>query len=432
MLHLDLKPENILIDQRGNIRLFDFGMSRTIAKQVSQAGRQSYIGLGSVAYMAPELLRNPQAEAGSIDIYALGLVLYEMLVGELPGRRSPMPSDVIQGLPQPIDDLFDSMTQDSTKQRPQNMQEVLDILNQVPPFDRLSSQYMVMTFINPPFDLPGLKNIKLPELEENLDFQKPTRDWLNVERNDSSQKTKAVKSSPSKLKSKGQAKDVSTEEVAVPDLVATPTGTTDQALSQNQFTSQVKLESQASNETEVYNGNKPHRDQSSSTPESLYPTNEEQIMLELATSTLPTESSSAPSPLRASFNQFKETQGIEEVELEEIEELEEVIDSAEIHQQTDQALALDSPIFSSTDATTHQAYLNQSKNTDPQITIQEVALQFDQALPDDFAEDEQTALHHRIEVEDKPHLNQPHRSRRSNSIAQQLFEKQRKGNQFKQ
>ena len=36
-------------------------MSRTIAKQVSQAGRQSYIGFGSVAYMAPELLKDPQA-----------------------------------------------------------------------------------------------------------------------------------------------------------------------------------------------------------------------------------------------------------------------------------------------------------------------------------------------------------------------------------
>ena len=136
--------------------------------------------------------------------------------------------------------------------------------------------------------------------------------------------------------------------------------------------------------------------------------------------------------MRASFNQFKETQRIEEDELEELEELEEVIDSAEVHEQTDHALASESPIFSSTNVATHQAYINHSKKAEPQVTIQEVALQFDQAIADDFAEDEQTALHHRTEVEDKPHLNQPHRSRRSNSIAQQLFEKQRKGNQFKQ
>ena len=432
VLHLDLKPENILIDQRGNIRLFDFGMSRTIAKQVSQAGRQSYIGLGSVAYMAPELLRDPQAEAGSIDIYALGLVLYEMLVGELPGRRSPMPSDVIQGLPQPIDDLFDSMTQDSTKQRPQNMQEVLDILNQVPPFDRLSSQYMVMTFISPPFDLPGLKNIKLPELEENLDFQRSTKDWLNNEPSDASSKSKVAKPSPSKLKSQEQAKDVSTEEVAVPTPVPAPKSTSDQALSQSQFTPQIKSESQVPMETEIYTDSKPHQNQSSSQLESLYPSDEDQVILELASSTLPTESSSAPSPLRASFNQFKETQGIEEVELEEIEELEEVIDSAGIHQQAGQELVSESPIFSSTNAATHQAYINHSKKTDPHATTQDIALKFDQSLPDDFADDEQTALHHRTEVEEKPHLNQPHRSRRSNSIAQQLFEKQRKGNQFKQ
>ena len=172
VLHLDLKPENILLDDQGNVRIFDFGMSRTLAKQVAQLGRQSYIGLGSVAYMAPELLRDAQLESVSVDIYGLGLILYEILIGELPGRRSPMPSEVIEGLPEPIDELFDLMTQDRASQRPQSMDEVLEILNQVSPFDRVSSQSMVMTYHHPPLELPGLQSYDLPELEQAIDIQR--------------------------------------------------------------------------------------------------------------------------------------------------------------------------------------------------------------------------------------------------------------------
>jgi serine/threonine protein kinase len=166
VMHLDLKPENILIDHRGNVSLFDFGMSRTMARQLSQVGRQSYVGFGSVAYMPPELLRNPHLDDPTIDIYALGLILYEILIGELPGRRSPMPSEVIQGLPDPVDQLFDQMAQDIPNRRLQSMDSVLELINQIPDFKRLSQKSMVMTFNQTPIELPGLTTLHLNEPEE--------------------------------------------------------------------------------------------------------------------------------------------------------------------------------------------------------------------------------------------------------------------------
>ena len=173
VLHLDLKPENILLDVRGNAQVFDFGLSRVVGKQVALSGRQSYVGFGSVAYMAPELLRDPLVETAAVDIYSLGLVLYEILVGELPGRRSPMPSEVIKDLPLPIDELFDAMVQDSPQRRPQSMQEVLALLNQVAPFDRLSQNSMSIIFHVPPVVLPGLTAVALPEPEVSADPEPP-------------------------------------------------------------------------------------------------------------------------------------------------------------------------------------------------------------------------------------------------------------------
>jgi len=78
ILFRDLKPENILIDSDGHIRLADFGL----AKQVASSGRnqiaQSFCG--SPAYLAPEMLKK-EGVTESGDVYQIGVVLYEMLVG---------------------------------------------------------------------------------------------------------------------------------------------------------------------------------------------------------------------------------------------------------------------------------------------------------------------------------------------------------------
>jgi serine/threonine-protein kinase len=76
VLHRDLKPPNVMIDGRGRARITDFGVA-ALAREV----RQEHVIAGTPAYMAPEQLRGDQATVRG-DIYALGLVLYELFTGK--------------------------------------------------------------------------------------------------------------------------------------------------------------------------------------------------------------------------------------------------------------------------------------------------------------------------------------------------------------
>ena len=80
IIHRDFKPGNILLDSQGNAYLADFGLSK-IADADSQLTGTGV--LGTPAYMAPEL-GDPKSLTHKVDIYALGIVLYEMLTGKLP------------------------------------------------------------------------------------------------------------------------------------------------------------------------------------------------------------------------------------------------------------------------------------------------------------------------------------------------------------
>src|SRR3954468_23045363 len=77
-LHRDLNPANIMIDSRGELRVTDFGLA-AIAQQL----QGDEIRNGTPAYMAPEQLTGTEVSAQS-DLYAVGLILYEMFTGKLP------------------------------------------------------------------------------------------------------------------------------------------------------------------------------------------------------------------------------------------------------------------------------------------------------------------------------------------------------------
>ncbi len=80
VIHRDLKPGNIMIDREGNAKIMDFGIARFIAaKGITGAG----VMIGTPEYMSPEQVEGKEVDARS-DIYSLGIIIYEMLTGQVP------------------------------------------------------------------------------------------------------------------------------------------------------------------------------------------------------------------------------------------------------------------------------------------------------------------------------------------------------------
>jgi serine/threonine protein kinase len=146
VVHRGLKPENILFDAAGNVRITDFGISRVVERDQAVI-QHVYVGMGSVAYMAPELYVDPQNVGPQTDLYALGIILYEMLARKLPGRRSPMPTKLHPTLPKIVDDLFDRLTQDDKNDRFKTVDEVLEDFHKAEASKAFVEPRAVMLFV---------------------------------------------------------------------------------------------------------------------------------------------------------------------------------------------------------------------------------------------------------------------------------------------
>jgi hypothetical protein len=126
LTHHNLKPENVLFDPLGNAKLGDFGLSRVIEVDQSKGMPQVFVGTGGMGYMAPELIARSKDVGPSSDVYAVGILLYEMLTGQIPGRRSALPSEVNSEVPSKLDPIFDKMTQDRKDSRYADFDSMLE------------------------------------------------------------------------------------------------------------------------------------------------------------------------------------------------------------------------------------------------------------------------------------------------------------------
>ncbi len=137
IVHRDIKPENILISHEGRVKVADFGLAQGALLGTTMTAESSII-LGSVSYLSPEQVQRGIADSRS-DVYAIGIVAYEMLTGEKPfpgdspiqiaymhvNERVPAVSTKRKEIPQVLDALILSATSPNPDDRPRDAGEFL-------------------------------------------------------------------------------------------------------------------------------------------------------------------------------------------------------------------------------------------------------------------------------------------------------------------
>ena len=106
IIHRDIKPGNVLIDAKGEVKLMDFGIAR-MAEAAEANMTQAGLIVGTPHYMSPEQVQGRQLDARS-DVYSMGILMYEMLVGKRPFESSSLTGILaahITEQPKPITDL---------------------------------------------------------------------------------------------------------------------------------------------------------------------------------------------------------------------------------------------------------------------------------------------------------------------------------------
>lgn len=136
LIHRDIKPENVLLGHNGSIKLADFGLSRAVT-----AATQTATLVGTVGYLSPELVQKSEADTRS-DVYAVGVMLYELLTGSRPFTgdmavqvafehvNSPLPDplELAPGLPEELVELLQQATEKNPDDRPVDASALLEEL----------------------------------------------------------------------------------------------------------------------------------------------------------------------------------------------------------------------------------------------------------------------------------------------------------------
>ncbi|WP_143237576.1 Stk1 family PASTA domain-containing Ser/Thr kinase [Boudabousia liubingyangii] len=193
IIHRDIKPENILLSPDGTPQIADFGLAQTISQT---SGATSHTLLGTVAYVAPELITKGESDERS-DLYALGIMLFEMLTGSVPFKGAnainiayahvsqsvPPISQIVDWMPTEVDEFLSSLTAQDPEERFESAQAALADLRLLLPElsnDLLHRRFTVPQASNQPEkDHAPTARLNVPSGTARLPFLEKSQKRLN-------------------------------------------------------------------------------------------------------------------------------------------------------------------------------------------------------------------------------------------------------------
>jgi len=129
IVHRDIKPSNVLIDIEGRVKVADFGLAKLADKAQNSGLTQTGMAMGTPDYVAPEALMLGSDVDGRADIYAVGVMLYQMLTGDIPRGMFKMPSQKFQSIDPRFDAIIRRALEHDREERYQSSHELRQALD---------------------------------------------------------------------------------------------------------------------------------------------------------------------------------------------------------------------------------------------------------------------------------------------------------------
>lgn len=189
VIHRDLKPENILVDQTGSVKVIDFGIAQLLTEASDPNAPSKQRVIGTPIYMSPEQRENPESVSYPSDIYSLGIIAYELVLGKLSHGQihlSLMPKGLRKILNKTLQldpkeryqDVVDFIADISTYLNSANMQEDKNIGDQI---NELAENIKKAQTILVPDKVPTWPNIEIGvALYKNVSVSGVYQDFFEI------------------------------------------------------------------------------------------------------------------------------------------------------------------------------------------------------------------------------------------------------------